>query len=263
MVSRVGRDTLGEDLLSGLRDLDFDLALVQEDAVQPTGTVGVTLSGDGNPSFIINTGVAYDYLEATPALLTAARDASLISLGTLVQRSEKARNTVYAVLEAATQATKFLDINLRKNCYTAETVSESLRRADILKLNTSEVTVVSELLQLSVTTPKEVAQTVMHTYGIKTVIITLGAEGVYAIDAQGGECTVPGVSINVVDTIGSGDSFAAGFVFTYLQGRPLDECCHFGNLIGALNATKKGGMPNISPDELATFLAQHQKAAES
>lgn len=261
MVSRVGGDALGKDLLSGLQALDFDLSLVQEDPVHPTGTVDVSLSRDGNPSFVINNDVAYDYIEATTALLTAACNASLICFGTLVQRSEKTRQTIYRVLEAAPSATKFLDINLRKDCYSAETVMESLRRTDILKLNTSEVAAISELLQLGTTTQKEMAQTVMRTYGVKTVLITLGEAGVYAIDAHDGECTVPGVSINVVDTIGSGDSFAAGFVFSYLQGEPLDECCHFGNLIGALNATKRGGMPNISSDELAKFLAQYAHAA--
>ena len=261
MVSRVGEDALGKDLLSGLQALDFDLSLVQEDPAHPTGTVDVSLSRDGNPSFVINNDVAYDYIEATPPLLTAACNASLICFGTLVQRSDKTRQTIYRVLDAAPYATKFLDINLRKDCYSAETVIESLRRTDILKLNTSEVAVMSELLQLGTTTRKEMAQSVMRTYGVKTVLITLGEAGVYAIDAHNGECTVPGVSINVVDTIGSGDSFAAGFVFSYLQGEPLDECCHFGNLIGALNATKRGGMPNISSDELAKFLAQHAHAA--
>lgn len=261
MVSRVGKDALGQELLEGLNALDFDLSLVQEDPMHPTGTVDVSLSADGNPTFVINKDVAYDYLEATSALVSAARTASLICFGTLVQRSEQTRQTLYTVLEAAPQATKFLDINLRKDCYSADTVAESLRRTDILKLNTSEVTVVSQLLQLGTTTPKEMAQAVMHAYGITTVLITLGEDGVYAIDRRHGECTVPGVSIKVVDTIGSGDSFAAGFVFSYLQERPLDECCHFGNLIGALNATKKGGMPNISSDELAQFLAQHAQAA--
>ena len=260
MVSRVGKDSLGRELLSNLKALDFDLSLVQEDSVHLTGTVDVSLSADGNPTFVINRDVAYDYLETTTPLVSAAHSASLICFGTLVQRSEGTRQTIYRILEAAPEATTFLDINLRKDCYSADTVSESLRRADILKLNTNEVTAVAELLQLGTTTPKDMAQAVMQKYGIETVLITLGEEGVYAIDTRYGECTVPGVSINVVDTIGSGDSFAAGFVFSYLQGRPLDECCHFGNLIGALNATKKGGMPNISSDELATFITRHGKA---
>lgn len=261
MVSRVGEDNLGTELLAGLKALHFDLSLIQVDKEHPTGTVDVVLSEDGNPTFTINTGVAYDFLEASPKLLEAAQVASLFCFGTLVQRSQKTRETLYKIIESAPQATKFLDINLRRDCYTAETVSESLRRADILKLNTSEVTIISDLLDLGATSPQELARKVIKEFDVHTVLVTLGERGVYAIDALGHACTVPGISVQVADTIGSGDSFAAGFVFKYLQGAPLEECCYFGNLIGALNATKKGGMPDISRADLEAFLGKHQQAA--
>jgi len=257
MVSRVGEDQLGHDLLAGLEALDFDLSLVQRDPLHPTGTVDVTLSSDGEPTYVINTRVAYDYLEPTPDLLKAAASTNLICFGTLVQRSEKARSTVCAILDAAPQATKFLDINLRKNCYSADTVRRSLERADILKLNTIEVGVIADLLNISAQTPHEFAAHIIEQFKVDTVLVTLGANGVYAASSHGESCTVPGVSISVVDTIGSGDSFAAGFVYKRLLSAPLEECCYFGNLVGALNATKKGGMPDISPAEVSAFVAQH------
>jgi len=254
LVSRVGADPLGDDLLAALEARSFDLSLVQRDPHIPTGTVDVVLTSEGNPSFTINTNVAYDYLEATEGLLTAAKESRLICFGTLVQRSSRTRETVYRVLDVAASATKFLDINLRKECYSAETVTESLKRADILKLNQSEVKVVAELLRLPVDTPKQVAELVMERYQVKTVLVTLGEHGVYAIDSKGQETTVSGMSVEVVDTIGSGDSFSAGFVFKYLQGSSLVECCRFGNQMGAMNATRKGGMPQISMAEVEQFL---------
>lgn len=257
MVSRVGADSLGEELLTGLQSLDFDLSLIQRDRKTPTGTVDVLLTADGNPHFTINSNVAYDYLEVTSDLLEAAKRAPFICFGTLVQRSQITRATLYEVLEAAPQATKFLDINLRKDCYSAETVSESLKRADILKLNVSEVSIVNDLLKLSATNPKEMAEEVIKRFDVRTVLVTLGEAGVYAVNASGKECTVPGVTITVADTIGSGDSFSAGFAFKYLQKASLEECCFFGNLMGALNATKRGGMPNISSEELQSFIRSH------
>lgn len=261
MVSRVGRDALGCELLEGLRSLNFDLSLLQVDDARPTGTVDVSLTTDGTPTFTINTDVAYDYLQVPPELLRAAQSASLICFGTLVQRSPITRRALYEILDQAPNATKFLDINLRKNCYSNETVRESLKRADIVKLNTSEVTTVSDLLDLKAPTPKEFAHSVIKEFAVNAVLVTLGDQGVYALNALGHECEVSGISVQVVDTIGSGDSFAAGFVFTYLSGAPLEECCYFGNLIGALNATKKGGMPDISQEELKLFLGQHRQAA--
>jgi fructokinase len=132
-----------------------------------------------------------------------------------------------------------------------------LRRADILKLNTGETREIADLLNIPTGTPEEFATYVIERFNIETVLVTLGAAGVYARSAKGESCTVPGVSISVVDTIGSGDSFAAGFVSKQLFSAPLEECCHFGNLIGALNATKKGGMPDISLSDVSAFVAQH------
>ena len=255
IVSRVGQDALGDELLAGLSEKNFDLSLVQRDPSIATGTVDVILTAEGNPSFTINKTVAYDFMEATPELLSAASGSAFICFGTLVQRSPKTRAAVYAVLDAATNATKFLDINLRKECYSAETISASFRRTDILKLNASEAKVVTELLGLSATTPRDMAQQVMQSFGIKTVLVTLGEDGVFAIDNKGEETTVPGLSITVSDTIGSGDSFSAGFAFKHLAGASLRECCYFGNLMGAMNATRKGGMPNISPAEVSSFAA--------
>jgi fructokinase len=260
LVSRVGADALGDELLSELNDRSFDLSLVQTDPGIPTGTVDVVLTADGNPSFTINTGVAYDYLEATPELLDAAANSRLICFGTLVQRSPKTRETIYKVLEAGAAATKFLDINLRRDCFSAETVNESLKRTDILKLNQSEVKVVGELLGLSANTPSEMAKIVMDKFSIRTVLVTLGEQGVQAFDQTGAEYKVPGMSVQVVDTIGSGDSFSAGFVYKYLQGASLAECCKFGNQMGAMNATRKGGMPNISMSEVEQFVMQSATA---
>ena len=46
---------------------------------------------------------------------------------------------------------------------------------------------------------------------------------------------------SVVDAIGAGDSFDAGFVAAYVMGKPLEECQRIGNLTGAVNTTAAGG----------------------
>ncbi|MCD6117464.1 carbohydrate kinase family protein, partial [bacterium] len=68
---------------------------------------------------------------------------------------------------------------------------------------------------------------------------------------------------NVVDAIGAGDSFNAGFIYQFLQGASVEDCQYFGNLCGAVNTTAPGGTtaftnydeilkaadPLISPDK--------------
>ena len=255
MISRVGTDALGDELLEQLAAKDFDLSLIQRDPSLPTGTVDVTLTPDGNPHFVIKTGVAYDNIEATPELLNAAKRARFICFGTLSQRSSKTREALYEMLSAATSATKFLDINLRRDCYNKETITSSLHHCDILKLNNSEVTVVSELLELGALAPSELASVMIKEFNISIVLVTLGEKGVYAVSKSGESISVSGISVAVDDTIGAGDAFSAGFTFKYLQGAPLEECCRFGNITGAMSAARAGGMPNISAKELEDFIA--------
>jgi fructokinase len=255
MISRVGNDALGDELLSQLAAKDFDLSLIQRDPALPTGTVDVTLSSDGNPNFVINTGVAYDSIEATPELLEAAKHAGFICFGTLSQRAQKTRDTLNAVLAAASNATKFLDINLRRDCYTKETITSSLHHCDILKLNNSEVAVVCDLLDLGQLTPSELASAMIRDFAISIVLVTLGDQGVFAVSKSGESISVPGISVTVADTIGAGDAFSAGFTYKYLQGAALEECCYFGNITGAMSAARAGGMPNISTAELEEFIS--------
>ncbi len=253
IATRVGRDALGDELLQHLTNKNFDLSLVQRDPIHPTGTVDIIQAANGDASYTINRPAAYDYLEATDTLLTAAQTARAICFGTLAQRNQESRETIHAILDAAHSAVTFLDINLRKDCFSRETVIASVRRAEILKLNNDEIPDLSALLGLSAHTPAELARKVLTTTRVKVVLVTLGANGVYAMDRSGAEVQVPGVPVRVVDTIGSGDSFSAGFLCKYLQGCSLHECCVFGNLLGAMNATYEGGMPDIQPEEISRF----------
>ena len=257
MVSRIGTDALGGELAADLTARGFDLSLVQRDAAHPTGTVEVQLSPEGSPCFTIIPAVAYDHLEATPELLAAARQSHAVCFGTLIQRSPAARQAVYAVLDAASSAIRFLDINLRQDCYSAQTVAASLERATILKLNSEEVVEVSRLLGISARSERDAVGAFLRTFPLKLVLVTRGAHGAYALSATGEEALLPGIEVLVVDTIGSGDSFSAGFLSMHIAGASLRESCHFGNINGALNASRKGGMPIISAAELEAFMAQH------
>ncbi len=257
MATRIGRDSLGEELASTLAHRGFDLSLVQRDPSLPTGTVDVRLSADGTPDFTINTGVAYDALEASPELLCATEESALLCFGTLIQRTRPAQAAVLTLLKAAPQAIRFLDINLRKDCYSRDTIGASLEHATILKLNSGEVDTVARLLGLDASTERERVTELLNLFELECVLVTRGAHGVFALHRSGEEVELPGISVTVADTVGSGDSFSAGFIARRLANAPLAECCRFGNINGALNAARKGGMPEISPQELEAFAAKH------
>lgn len=245
LISRVGNDELGENALGILKECGIDISYIQRDSEYGTGTVDVVLSPTGNASYTINKSVAYDHIQVTGELLEICSECRMFCFGTLVQRAETTRSTLYQLLEKATKAVKFLDINLRKDCYTAETVSRSLKFTDILKLNADEVGVVKSLLNISGESQEEICAAIMETYGIETCLVTMAEKGAIAYTSSGEEIRVPGKTVSVVDTIGSGDAFSAGFVGSYLQGMSLKASCEYANYLGAEVAQLKGGMSRI------------------
>jgi fructokinase len=255
MASRLGRDELGRRARERMRALGLDEALIQWDDVKPTGTVPIRLDASGTPDFTIVPDVAYDYLEASDALLAAATRADCCCFGTLIQRHSVARNTLQAVLEAATDALKVLDINLRRDCYTAATVRDSLPRADLLKLNEDEVGYVADLLRLPASPLPEFADRVVETVDLKLCVITLGAKGVFAANAEGERAYEPGRKVAVRDTCGAGDGLTAAFLDAFFAGAPLAECCRRGNAMGALVATQAGATEPVRRTDLDAFLA--------
>lgn len=61
---------------------------------------------------------------------------------------------------------------------------------------------------------------------------------------------------NVADAIGAGDSFDAGFIFQYIQDKPLLECLKFANLTGAINTTEAGGTTAFESKDRIMEIAQ-------
>jgi len=253
MVSRVGDDENGRKAIEMVRSLGLDTSLVQVDAVHPTGTVNVFLDADNNPDYYIVPGTAYDHIEPTEALAEAAGVCDCFCFGTLVQRSPETRDTLYRLLDLAGDALKFLDINLRKDCYREETVRESLRRADVLKLNDGEARELAGMLGLPLESLTQFAHAITRQAALKYCVITLGARGALGVSGKGEEVYVPGCRVDVADTLGSGDAFSAGFVHSLLGGEGLAAACEFGNILGALVATQKGGTAPVTQADIESF----------
>jgi fructokinase len=255
MVSRLGKDDLGDEALEAIRGLGMVTDFLQRDDAHPTGTVRVSFDEQGMPDYFIVPGVAYDHIEFTEALRGAVAQADCLCFGTLVQRSERTRETLYQLLGQAADYLKVLDINLRKDCYNRKTVAYSLGHANLLKLNDDEVRLLSELLTMSASEPIAFCREIMRRYPAQHCLVTFGENGALVCSRQGEVVYEPGYGVEVVDSIGSGDAFTAGFVSRYLHGATVQEACHFGNVLGALVATQVGATEPISLEALRQFEA--------
>lgn len=247
VVSAIGNDALGDEILERIEGVNLDHLITR--VPYPTGTVQVTLSGDGIPAYEICENVAWDNIPWSEQLEALAHRAKAVCFGSLAQRSAESRNTILRFLGTMDADTeRIYDINLRQNFYSLEVIEESLRRATILKLNDEEIEVVKALLQIT-GTPEEVCRQIIARYEtVKMVIFTCGAIGSYVFTADE-TSYVETPKVKVADTVGAGDSFTATFVAQYLKGKAIKEAHRIAVQASAFVCTQNGAMP-VFPKEI-------------
>jgi len=253
IVSRLGRDELGQEAFQRVSDLGLRTEYLQWDDHHPTGTVPVTFDENNNPNFVIIPNVAYDYIEMTDLLREAATTVDCLCFGTLSQRSGTTRQTLKQLMELVNGSLKLLDINLRKDCYSIDTITYSLEKADILKLNEDELYEIAEVFDLASHNALRLCENIMEKWSIQCCVVTLGEKGAFALSQGGEKVYVPGYRVNLADSVGAGDAFTAGFAYCILRDMSLDEACEFGNVLGAIVSTQKGATSPITQNDIEAF----------
>jgi len=251
VVSRVGDDRLGREILDTLRALGTPTEYIQLDRRLPTGTVTVKLDRAGQPDFTIAPNVAWDNIRANDALMHLARRADAVCYGSLAQRSLTSRNTIRRFLAAAKAAVRVCDINLRAEFASVtpddtgqlDIIAGSIAAADVLKLNNDELWVLCEAFGRA-RDDDPFACWLLREFKLRMVCVTMGAKGC-VLRTTRRRVVSPGVKVKVVDTIGSGDAFTAAMVNRLLRRRPLEEVADFANRVGAFVASKAGATPSM------------------
>jgi fructokinase len=252
IVSRVGRDDLARDIRTALAGLGLSDRLVQEDPDHPTGTVDVKLDAAGKPTYTIVPDVAYDYLAWNDDLAVLLSQASAVCFGTLMQRCPTSRQTIRRALETARSALVVYDINLRQSFYSREVIEVSLAASRWVKLNDEELCVLRDLLGLVGKTEPQTLAALRSRYNLELACLTRGAHGCLVQTADE-EISIPGIPVQVVDTVGAGDAFTAGLVVYALEGRSIADAAAFANRLAARVAASAGGTPRVNRDELESL----------
>ncbi len=249
IISAVGSDALGADALSAARGFGVDVGFVSQLEDLPTGTVEVVVREEGQPSYVIHENVAWDAiaLDAGQIEKLGAERWDVFCFGTLAQRSATNRELLREALRVARPARVLFDVNLRQSYYRSDWVEDSLGACDILKLNGEEVDVLSKMLFGEPLDVEPFCELVSKRFEIPVVCVTLGAEGA-AIHENGSNAWVPAVPVTVADTVGSGDAFAAGFMFALLHDKTPVEATNFACRVGAWVASQRGALPDYSAD---------------
>ena len=249
LLSRVGSDELGRELLSRLRKEGLDLSGVQIDPHRPTGTVQISLDEQGVPRFTCSNDVAFDYFEPFDAWLERAGELDALLFGTLAQRNPVSRRSVSALVARHPAKRLVFDVNLRGNSPDLkEIIRQGLLQAQLVKVNEEELRALQLLLGKETLAPETFARWLLETFELELVTFTLGPAGAVGLSRKEMLYT-PGFRVVPVDTTGAGDAFAAGLVVKLLEGESLAEALEFANALAALVATRHGAVPQYRPGE--------------
>ena len=250
LVSRVGRDKEGETALRMLAGRGLNVDFVQVDEARPTGTVPVTVV-DGEPSYEIVEGAAWDAIAWEPRLEGLAQRAQAVCFGSLAQREATSRRTLQRFVEAVPEGCmRVVDINFRQHYHSRSVVDWSLRFADLLKLNDEEVRILRGYLGGS-EDDGDFLREVCERFRIGRAVLTLGAEGCRVIGPRE-DVRVAAAHQDVVNTVGAGDAFTAAFVLNLLAGQDVRACAERANQAGGYVTTQDGAIPEF-PETFRVF----------
>jgi len=253
-VTRVGQDDLGLIALRRLKTAGVDLSRVTESHTSDTGLTMVLQHGGEGRHILTYPGcmaemklehLDFDYL-------TSARHFHLSSFflhrGMIQQIPELFRRIKSAGLTIS------LDTNDDPDDRWDDTLPEALQYVDILMPNEREACKIARnsnfedaLRRLSASIP--------------LLVVKMGSKGAMAV-RRGERFHSPPLPVEVVDPVGGGDTFNAGFLHQYVRGADLNMCLSYGNLAAAFSTTRPGGTEAFRDPALwAEFRERHKPTA--
>ena len=247
-VSALGKDALAEETIAALDDRSLKYLLPRVD--YPTGTVQVTLTVDGIPTYEIKENVAWDNIPYTPELAEIASNCRAVCFGSLAQRNVTSWATIRQFLDnTPADCLKVFDINLRQQFYTKDVIEESLKRCNILKINDEELVIIKRMYGYDDLDMRGICEKILADYQLKMLVLTCGTNGSYVF-APGLTSFQETPKVKVADTVGAGDSFTGSFCASILNGKSLEEAHRKAVAVSAFVCTQNGAMPKYPVDLL-------------
>jgi ribokinase len=250
MVGRVGHDSFGQELLTSLKSVGVDTQAVLVDEACTSGVAMIAVDDRSENHIIVIPG-ANGRIDETDVERLAQ---CLANAAVLLLQFEVPIVAVQAAAKAAKQAG--VKVILDPAPAIADVPAELYTQIDVITPNAIEA---EQLVGFPVNTPEHTAQAarILHQRGIETVVIKLGANGVFCSTGNTSFFT-PTFPVQAVDTVAAGDAFNGGFAVALAEGQSLQAAIVWGTAAGALSVTKAGAQSSL-PDRSTfdTFLKEH------
>ena len=256
VVSGIGEDALGRQLIDQVSSRHVSTAFVQTIADRATGQVQVTFNSAGEPAYYIAENAAWDFVDSSADARQLAEACRAVYFGTLSQRHPQSRAAIQHLV-TATKGIRVLDVNLRPPHIDPTIIDSSLLLADVVKLNEEELLRIAAMLPWRLGghhSVDQVAARLLQAYDLQLVALTRGSRGTvfYAADGriEGRPLAAPRPAEDA-DSVGAGDACCAGLVYGLLMNWPLSQTLELANHLGAFVSSQPGGTPTLSGEVMA------------
>lgn len=243
MLTRVGEDAYGAQILQEMAGNDLNISGVQRDKDFPTGQVKVTFVLQGHQFEILNN-QAYDFFDEKLALgVLNTLTPNMLYLGTLALRNPQTRMVAKKIVEKL-DCPIFCDINLRAPWYSTEVINWVLKVADTIKINHEELAEIATMLGITGALEQQ-AWALLKKYQLKNVLVTHGAAGCWWLNGQDEIKRIgPATPENAfVDSVGAGDAYSAVAILGMLRGWKPEIILQRASQFAAAICTVRGAVP--------------------
>lgn len=237
-VGKLGRDALGDNTITLLRQEGMDVSHLTQTPDAPSGTAFIMVDAHGENSIIVNAGANG---ELSPADIDAAEEVICRSDVVLMQLETPVPTLIHAARMAKKHGAKVV---LNPAPAPAEGLPEGLlQNVDVLIPNETEV---ERLTDMEVKDDASLlcAMGKLQALGVGQVVVTLGSKGAMTV-VDGKPLHVPCVKVEAVDTTAAGDTFCGALCVCLSQGCAMEEAMQFACRAAAVTVTRMGAQQSI------------------
>lgn len=253
IISKVGDDLLGKGLTEFLNKNGLDTEHIQISKIYKTGEVNVSIDKNGIADYDILNPVAWDDISLNSKNIELTKNSSVFVFGSLICRNMTSRRTLKELLKIA--PFKLFDINLRSPYYNMNLIEELMLSSDFIKFNYEEIEEISTIYINKKATLENMIETISEKTKTKNICVTMGEKGA-CYYTNNSFYYQDGFKINVLDTVGAGDSFLATLVEGILNKTKPQEILKKACAVAALVASKEGATPTVSMKEINDLLVK-------
>ena len=253
IISKVGDDSLGKGLTDFLNKNGLDTEHIQISKIYKTGEVNVSIDKNGIADYDILNPVAWDDISLNLKNIELTKNSSVFVFGSLICRNMTSRRTLKELLKIA--PFKLFDINLRSPYYNMNLIEELMLSSDFIKFNYEEIEEICTLYIKKKATLENMIETISEKTKTKNICVTMGEKGA-CYYTNNSFYYQDGFKINVLDTVGAGDSFLATLVEGILNKTKPQEILKKACAVAALVASKEGATPTVSMKEINDLLVK-------